>query len=152
MSTTTDAKTTLPYLEHGISKGQEYIVSHIASSEPFRHRALDPPNAHMAELKEYLDSHGYIITLTDKNLGPAIVERKSIIDGGNKLLSNQNSYEPVEYTEVMRESSSLADSILELLAEPLDDSNTTVHDAHPQLAKFLASKLPKQRHCEHIRP
>ena len=45
----------------------------------------------------------------------------------------------------MRESSSLANSILALISEPLDNSNTTVRDAHPQLAKFYVSKLPKQR-------
>ena len=89
-----------------------------------------------------------MITPTDKNLGTAIVERDWLIRGRHLLLSDQNCYCKVDYSEVKEASDRLADDIQDILSSFLDVSSTNMHQAHPQLAKFLASKLPTQ--CKDI--
>jgi hypothetical protein len=142
---TNQVRNRIGYIEDGLAAGREYIAQHVQNSEPLHHKLKDSPDNFMADLKEFLDRNNYVITPTDKNLGAAVVERDWLIRGGHILLSDPNSYREVDYSVVKRDSDALASCIQSILALALDTDSTRVHEVHPQLAKFLASKLPKQR-------
>jgi hypothetical protein len=75
------------YLEHGILMGRNFVyntISHIPKEE--EGPKLNPLKPNRSKVEQFLISHDYVVTMTDKNLGIAVSERTWIDDKCLELL------------------------------------------------------------------
>jgi hypothetical protein len=92
---------TPPFIENGLARGRAYIEKFCIEAElPLLARFRNSRLVWLSELKTYLDEHNYVITVTDKNLGAAVVTRDWILAGEHQLLSDENNYRKVDESRV----------------------------------------------------
>jgi len=131
------------YIENGLRQGQAFVDSFLSHAEPSataKHR--NSRMVWLTELRQYLDEHDYVITLTDKNLGAAVVKRDWIMEGARSLLSDTQNYLPVEPGTVDLAVDKIRYLVNKLTTERLSN-DWLMTEQDPQLAKFLRSKIPE---------
>jgi hypothetical protein len=133
-----------PFIENSLRSGQQFIKQDLdclslSAEAKHRHSQL----VWLAELKSYLDEHDYVITLTDKNLGAAVVLWDWIEAGTVKLLSDINNYKIVDETQVDLAVNCICDAIIKLTTVHLPNDDWCMEEQNSQLAKFLQSKMPE---------
>ena len=128
-----------PYIEQGIDAGREFVDEYVRSSVPCITSHPDYASGLLdwRALEETLRSKGLIVTMTDKNLGVAVITKQWFIEGAHSLLDD-----PTQYLEVTKEEceSTLRETIREVrsIAEGFDNLSGTSE----QFVKFLVSKCP----------
>jgi hypothetical protein len=126
------------YIESGLDAGRTYIENYISNVVPSieSHAMFKSHLDDIARLKSICEEQGYIITITDKNLGVAVVTRQWYIDGALKLLNDPRNYRLLTAEE---RSQILADTVAEMesISELASDAGYT-----EQLTEFLISKCP----------
>jgi hypothetical protein len=136
---TKEAELMEPYIEEGLHEGKKFVeqhVSHFRSSaelfKPYKSQRLQ-----LAKLNGILNACNYMVTITDKNLGAAIITRQWFIEGSKNCLSDAENYEtisPAERQYILEET--VAD--VRTLSELAEKAGMT-----EQLCKFLTSKCPE---------
>jgi hypothetical protein len=126
------------YIEDGLDAGRTYIKNYISSVVPSieSHAMFKSHLDDIARLKSICEEQGYIITITDKNLGVAVVTRQWYIEGAIKLLNDTRNYRKLtteERSQILTETVAEMESIAELAS----DAGYT-----EQLTEFLISKCP----------
>jgi len=131
------------YIRNGLEAGRSLIDAFSSQYElPSMAKHRNSRLVWLAELKGFLDEHDYVITLTDKNLGAAVVKRTWLKAGARKLLSDTHNYRKVDEARV----DTAVDKIRHLIEKLTDtrlENNWLLSEEDPQLAKFLRSKLPE---------
>jgi hypothetical protein len=88
------------YIRYGFDRGGKYVqrtVNQMPDEEPRQFRSLNPG---VKEISEYLSSHNYIVTATDKNLGIAVSEIGWVREKSIELLSDQQNYRKITKAQV----------------------------------------------------
>ena len=91
------------YLELGLIKGRIFVnntISKIPDEMPKDYYKPLTPSA--KQIKEFLISNNYIVTMTDKNLGLAVSERTWIITKCLDILNNKKDYTPLSSIDKQR--------------------------------------------------
>ena len=126
------------YIELGLKAGDSYVNDYVRNVVP----GLQPDRSlsglvQVAELKSYLEENEYLVSMTDKNLGVAIITKRWFIENSTKLWNDPLNYEKLskeqrqsELTRKHRRAREIATLAL-MLPEP-----------HEQLFEFLLSKVP----------
>lgn len=125
------------YFELGLSKGQAYIDDYCRTVIP-KIKAM-PHKTEMAwftELEVFLKAKNYIVSLTDKNLGVAVITREWFNESSKVLLCDQTNYQPINPDE--------RNFILETQHTIAKELSSFAKDVikNDQLAVFLRSKCP----------
>jgi len=121
-----------------------YVRNHIARCKPFS-SDFRPNKSQFGDLvclQAMLQACNYIVTMTDKNLGCAIVTRQWFIDGSQECLADRNSYvevSPAERQVILEETVSNVRELADL---------AELAGLSEQLCKHLVSKCPKDETCE----
>jgi hypothetical protein len=135
------------YLTLGLAKGRRFVHDTIvkipSETETHTSNAFVPSPS---KIREFLVTHDYIITGTDKNLGIAVSERAWIIEKSLQILNSEADYKPLSQIQVNAilskkciEMSKIAD-----LASGLKgryDENRPHHYPADNLPKFLRSNI-----------
>jgi hypothetical protein len=101
------------YIRKGLEAGSSLIAAFSAQYElPYAAKHRPSRLVWLAELKGFLDEHDYVITLTDKNLGAAVVKRDWLKAGACKLLSDVNNYQRVDEARVETAVDKIRDMLL----------------------------------------
>jgi hypothetical protein len=131
-----------PFIENGLARGRAFIDHFCDIAEPvLTARYRKSRVVWLAELKNYLDEHDYVITSTDKNLGAAVVTRDWLILGARQLLSDTSNYACIDESRVDLVVDKIRDSLTKLTEERVHD--WCMSESDPQLFKFLRSKMPE---------
>ena len=91
------------YLELGLIKGQIFINNTISKipNETLKDY-FKPLTPSAKQIKEFLISNNYIVTMTDKNLGLAVSEKTWIITKCLDILNNKKDYTPLSSIDKQR--------------------------------------------------
>jgi hypothetical protein len=127
---------TEPYIETGLARGTAYVQHVIRNEVPRIKRSKNFKFVDVSDLAKYLKSHNYIVTMTDKNLGCSIVTKDWFINKCLLLLADRKCYR--EITPAERQ------TILETQCTKAEEAATFAEKycEHPQLGRFLRSKVP----------
>ncbi|SJL14684.1 uncharacterized protein ARMOST_21582 [Armillaria ostoyae] len=137
------------YIEYGLLAGKHFVNSTIAkipeedTSSAHWPKSLTPSPA---RIQKFLDSHDYIVTSTDKNLGIAVSERNWIKSKSLEILANTTDY--IELAQIMfNQICDFQCTEMEMIAMFAESNlpNGT------QLAKFLRSKITPSG-AQHVAP
>jgi hypothetical protein len=87
-----------PYLESGLAAGKKLMEEHISRFrshseffKPYKSQLLD-----LTKLEAMLSACNYMVSITDKNLGAAIITRQWFITGSKACLSDVENYEVID--------------------------------------------------------
>ena len=116
-----------------------YIRNHIAHYKPFSNdfRPNKSQFGDLVRLQAMLQACNYIVTMTNKNLGCAIITRQWFINGSQECLADHNSYvevSPAERQVILEETVSNVRELADLVE---------LAGLSEQLCKYLVSKCPK---------
>jgi hypothetical protein len=136
------------YLEHGILMGRNFVyntISHIPKEE--EGPKLNPLKPNRSKVEEFLISHDYVVTMTDKNLGIAVSERTWIDDKCLELLSDGNNYTPL-HPLIAQQICDRQCTEMELIALKAEN---LVSDSGNQLGKFFRHRITVKGE-QHVMP
>src|SRR5882757_3607362 len=126
------------YLEHGILMGRNFVyntTSHIPEEE--EGPRINPLKPNRSKIEEFLISHDYVVTMTDKNLGIAVSERTWIDDKCLELLNDRNNYIPLNPLT--------AQQILDRQCTEMEviacKADNLISDSGNQLGKFFRHRI-----------
>jgi hypothetical protein len=140
----------LQYIEDGLTMGRDFVLKHTTMSAPLLKSRKDFGFVELTDLRQFLDDKQYVITLTDKNLGAAVVTKDWIIAGGYKLLSDELNYRKVDKQYVISNMKKIHRKIDKLCEFAID--GWSMMDDFPQLLRFLRSKMPEDGSDEYLLP
>ena len=134
------------YLELGLTKGDEYVDAFERNVMP----TLISDNrlnrlVQINELREYLEKNEYLVSITDKNLGVAVVTKKWLIENTTKLWNDPLNYRKLNALEREEQLTRKINAVKSCakLAQELGNE---------QLEKFLLSKVPAKETDESAVP
>jgi len=135
---TREAKRLPAYIEDGLALGAQYVRDHVARCKPFGSdfRPNKSQFGDIVRLQAMLQACNYIVTMTDKNLGCAIVTRQWFINGSQECLADRNSYvevSPAEKQVILEETVSNVRELADL---------AELAGLSEQLCQYLVSKCP----------
>jgi hypothetical protein len=121
------------------------MISHIPKEE--EGPKCNPLKPNRSKVEEFLISHDYVVTMTDKNIGIAVSKQTWIDDKCLELLSDRNNYIPLHLLQVQQicDRQCTEMELMALKAENL------ISDSGNQLGKFF-------QHCitvkgdQHVMP
>ena len=130
-------------IENGLQAGKSWVEQTIQTIEPLvKATSKDSGLVWLDELKDYLDSHNYVISMTDKNLGSAVVTRDWLLKGSTSMLSAPRDYRklnPGEEHVILQDIVNKIKTICDMNVRGL-----SLYLADPQLHKWLQSRLPSE--------
>jgi hypothetical protein len=121
-----------PFIENSLRSGQQFIKQDLdclslSAEAKHRHSQL----VWLAELKSYLDEHDYVITLTDKNLGAAVVSQDWIEAGVVKILYDIHNYKIVDESQVDLAVDCIHDVIIKLMTAHSSNDDWCMEEQNP---------------------
>jgi hypothetical protein len=126
------------YLENGILMGRNFVyntISHIPEEETgLINNPLKPSRS---KIEEFLISHDYVVTMTDKNLGIAVSERTWIDDKCLELLNDRANYTPLN--PLMAQA--ICDHQCTLMEVIACKADNLISDSGNQLGKFFRHRI-----------
>ncbi len=132
----------------GLVQGRLFVNSTIAKFPDVEKLGL-PIKARQPDVRrisEFLQSHEYVITGTDKNLGIAVSTRTWIIEKSQDILNDVNNYRRLEHNEmisILNEKCEAMEILAKSAAKHVDHLEGTVAD-------FLRSKITLRGESHHI--
>jgi len=128
------------YIQDGLDAGWTYVHDYIANVVPTIVTQRDYASSLIdwQAVQESLRANKLIVTVTDKNLGVAIITKQWFIEGVETILNDPTQYESIS-TERCHDI--LKETVREVrsIAEGLDSEG-----ANEQLVKFLVHKCPAE--------
>jgi hypothetical protein len=158
---TTECPTRFAYIEYGLFEGERLVSDAISryshdlqvlgrdfKSDPREIAARDALAPQYRPLKQFLTDNNLIVTGTDKNLGMAVSQRDWYNVQCETLLSDEESYSPLDTHEVAHLLTKQCTRM-----EYLADIATTLRDSLPggaQLPGFFRSRITATGESHHI--
>ena len=138
-----DDKTKAPpapaYVEAGLMRGLTYVENYLNKFMPqIRKSSRDHGHVDLTRLEEYCLENNLLISMTDKNLGSAIVTRDWFIEKCTAILSDTRDYQEISAAE--------KDVILERTRDAVNHmcayGSEYQRSLNEQLLRFLRSNVP----------
>jgi hypothetical protein len=126
------------YIESGITLGRQYVHNYVINCVPKIERQRDYVSSQLdwKSLQEQLCKNNYLVSVTDKNLGVAVITKQWFIEGCLSLLSDQSNYRllsPEDSANMLRRTIGGVKELADLADRCALGS---------QLVKFLVHKCP----------